>query len=387
MNSDIFIVRAQRTPFGRFLGSFGALSPVDLAVSAGEGALEGIDRSRIDLCILGNVLSAGHGMNISRQVALALGLAQETPAFTVNQMCASGMTAVLQGIQAIRVGEARAVLCGGTESMSQAPRLLRESRMGKKLGDQTLMDSLLNDGLIDPSSGKHMGLTAEALAQKYGISREAQDDFALRSHAKWAEAEKNGVFVRERLVRPELATDEQARPDSSLAKLAGLKPAFQRDGTVTPANASGINDGAAVVLLADAETCRASGWHPLARITGWATVGCDPQLMGLGPVYAIRRLCERFGCDWRSFGAIEINEAFAAQVLACALELGLEDMACLNSCGGAIAIGHPIGASGARVAAHLAHRVASGGVRSALGSLCVGGGMGIALAMEEVLPK
>jgi acetyl-CoA C-acetyltransferase len=382
MNSEIFIVAARRTPFGRFLGSLSALSPVELAVAAGEGALEGIDRSRVDLCILGNVLSAGHGMNISRQVALALGFSLETPAFTVNQMCASGMTAVLQGIQAIRAGEARVVLCGGTESMSQAPRILRESRSGKKLGDQVLVDTLLSDGLIDPSSGGHMGLTAEALAEKYSISREAQDDFALRSHTLWAQAERAGVFAGERLSRPELGTDEQARPDSSREKLAGLKPAFRRDGTVTAANASGINDGAAVLLLADAETCSANGWAPLARISGWATVGCDPQLMGLGPVHAIRRLGERFGCDWRTFDEIEINEAFAAQVLACARELGMEDLSRLNACGGAIAIGHPIGASGARLAAHLAHRIASGTAKSALGSLCVGGGMGIALSME-----
>lgn len=382
MNSEIFIVSAKRTPFGRFLGSLSILSSIDLAVAAGEGALESIDRSRIDLCVLGNVLSAGQGMNISRQVALALGLAQETPAFTVNQMCASGMTAVLQGIQAIRSGEAGAVLCGGTESMSQAPRILRESRSGKKLGDQTLVDTLLNDGLIDPSSGKHMGLTAEALAQKYEITREAQDDFALRSHTLWARAERDNLFGQERVTQPELATDEQARPDSSREKLASLKPAFLGDGTVTAANASGINDGAAMVVVADGKTCVANGWQPLARVTGWATVGCDPGLMGLGPVHAIRRLGERFGHDWRSFDAIEINEAFAAQVLACAQELGMEDLSRLNSCGGAIAIGHPIGASGARLAVHLAHRVASGPKRSALGSLCVGGGMGIALAME-----
>jgi acetyl-CoA C-acetyltransferase len=382
MNSEIFIVSARRTPFGRFLGSLGERSPVDLAVAAGEGALEGIDRSRIDLCILGNVLAAGHGMNVSRQAALALGLSQATPAFTVNQMCASGMTAVLQGIQAIRAGEAKAVLCGGAESMSQAPRLLRGSRTGKKLGDQALVDSLLNDGLIDPSSGAHMGLTAERLAKDYEISREAQDDFALRSHTLWAEAEKAGAFARERIAHPDLAADEQPRPDSSREKLAGLKPAFQRDGSVTAANASGINDGAAMLLLADAETCAANGWSPLARITGWATVGCDPQLMGLGPVHAIRKLCARFDLAQESFDAIEINEAFAAQVLACAKELGLADPSRLNPCGGAIAIGHPIGASGARLATHLAHRVASGGVQTALGSLCVGGGMGIALAMK-----
>jgi acetyl-CoA C-acetyltransferase len=382
MNSDICIVSASRTPFGRFLGSLAPLSPVALAVAAGKAALDGVDPGRIDLCILGNVLAAGHGMNISRQVALSLSLPRETPAFTVNQMCASGMTSVLQGIQAIRAGEARVVLCGGTESMSQAPRLLRDGRGGKKFGDQALVDSLLTDGLTDPSSGEPMGLTAERLAKTHGISREAQDDFALRSHALWADAEKQGVFALERVALAELATDEQARPDTSREKLATLKPAFDRSGSVTAANASGINDGAALVLLADTKACAENGWCPLAKLTGWATVGCDPQLMGLGPVHAIRSLCARFGRAWESFDAVEINEAFAAQVLACAQELGMTDLSRLNRRGGAIAIGHPIGASGARLTAHLAHRVASGEVRSAVGSLCVGGGMGIALALE-----
>lgn len=382
--SPIFIVSAKRTPFGRFLGSLSGLSPVDLAVAAGEAALTGMDRSKIDLCILGNVLGAGHGMNISRQVALALGLPEETPAYTVNQMCASGMTAVLSGITAIRAGEADVVLCGGTEAMSQAPRLVRESRTGKKLGDVKVVDSLLNDGLIDPSSHAHMGLTAEHLTDLYQISRQAQDEFALRSHQNWSAAEKRGAFAAERISMKDLATDEQARPDSSLEKLSQLKPAFKADGSVTAANASGINDGAAMILLANEKTCAANGWAPLAKVTGWSTVGCDPQTMGLGPVHAIRKLCARFGLEPAGFDVVEINEAFAAQVLACLKELGVKDFFKVNPCGGAVAIGHPIGASGARLTAHLAHRIAAGEVKTALGSLCVGGGMGIALAMEAV---
>jgi acetyl-CoA C-acetyltransferase len=382
-SSPIYVVSARRTPFGRFLGSLSALSPVDLARAAGDALLEGRDRRQVDLCVLGNVLGAGHGMNISRQVALGLGLPIKTPAYTVNQMCASGMTSVHHGIHAIRSGEAGVVLCGGTESMSRAPRLLHNSRDGRKLGDMPVVDSLLKDGLIDPSSGEHMGVTAELLAERYAISREAQDEFAWRSHQKWAAANTVGTFDRERISLQELNTDEQARPDSPLEKLAKLSPAFRKPGTVTAANASGLNDGAALILLANGETCERQGWTPLARVTGWATVGCEPQTMGLGPVYAIRRLCERFGRKLEDFETVEINEAFAAQVLACIKELGLEE-ARVNPQGGAIAIGHPIGASGARLVAHLAHRVGAGEVRSAVASLCVGGGMGIALSLERV---
>jgi len=381
-DSEIFIVSAKRTPFGRFLGSLSGLSPVELAVAAGEAALSGIDRAKIDLCVLGNVLGAGHGMNISRQIALKLGLPEESPAFTVNQMCASGMTSVLQGIQAIRAGEAGVVLCGGTESMSQAPRLAMESRTGKKLGDGRLVDSVLCDGLIDPSSSTHMGNTAEHLSELCRIPRGAQDEFAVRSHRNWCAAETRGAFAAERIVMKELSTDEQARPDTSLEKLSQLRPAFRPDGTVTAANASGINDGAALILLAGGKACISNKWIPLAKITGWSTVGCDPQTMGLGPVHAIRKLCARFGLEAGAFDALEINEAFAAQVLACLHELGISDFSKINTCGGAISIGHPIGASGARLTAHLAHRIASGEAKTALGSLCVGGGMGIALALE-----
>jgi acetyl-CoA C-acetyltransferase len=266
--------------------------------------------------------------------------------------------------------------------MSQAPRLVRESRAGKKLGDVRLTDSLLNDGLMDPSSGRHMGLTAETLASRFSLTREEQDGFALSSHQRWAAAENRGLFAAERIALEGLATDEQARPDSSLEKLAQLAPAFTPEGTVTAANASGINDGAAVLLVASAAACERNGWTPLARITGWATVGCDPQTMGLGPVHAIRCLTERFNLAVESFDAVEINEAFAAQVLACLKELGL-DASQINECGGSIAIGHPIGASGARLAGHLAHRIAAGEITTGLASLCVGGGMGIALALAK----
>jgi len=378
----IYIVAAKRTPFGRFLGRLSHLSPVKLAAAAGEAALKNINRNSIDLAIFGNVLAAGHGMNIARQIALELALPIESPAYTVNQMCASGVTAIINGVAAIRNGDASVVLCGGTESMSQAPRLLKESRAGKKLGDIRLVDSLLHDGLIDPSSGKHMGLTAETLAARFSIDRGAQDRFALRSHRNWAAAESRGAFAGERIALEGLETDEQPRPDSSLEKLAQLAPAFTPEGSVTAANASGINDGAAVLLLANSEACERNGWEPMARISGWAMVGCEPQTMGLGPVHAIRRLAQRFDLPPGTFDAVEINEAFAAQALACLQELSL-DVTKVNSQGGAISVGHPIGASGARLAVHLAHRIAAGEISSGLASLCVGGGMGIALSLAK----
>ena len=381
MSTDqpLFIVSAKRTPFGRFLGSLAGKSPVDLAVAAARAALEGLDAQHIEACYVGNVLSAGHGMNIARQVGLDVGLPISVPAATINQMCVSGMSAILGAIHAIRSGEVGAALCGGTESMSRAPRLLHESRSGKKFGSLQMADSLLQDGLIDPSSGQHMGHTAEFLAEKFEISREAQDAFAIESHRKWAAAEKAGVFSAERIVLEDLSTDEQARPDTRPEKLAQLAPAFCPQGTVTAANASGINDGAAILIVANADACEAHGWNPLARITGWAVVGCDPQTMGLGPVFALRRLEERHGVSFRKVDTVEINEAFAAQTLACLRELAIEEV---NPCGGAIAIGHPIGASGGRLATHLAHRIHSRTIRSGIASLCVGGGMGIALALE-----
>lgn len=376
----LFIVSAKRTPFGKFLGSLAAKSPVELGVSAARAALDGLDPERIGMCCFGNVLGAGHGMNISRQIALATGLPITTPASTVNQMCASGMSSILTAIQAIRSGETEAVLCGGTESMSQAPRLLHESRAGKKFGPMSVVDSLLQDGLMDPSSGRHMALTAEFLAETFEISREAQDAFALESHQKWAAAEQSGVFDGERITLEELSTDEQARPDTRLEKLAQLRPAFKSDGTVTAANASGVNDGAAALVVANAAACEAAGWNPLARIIGWAVVGCDPQTMGLGPVHALRAMEKRHGIAFRKADTIEINEAFAVQALACMKELGIEN---INPHGGAIAIGHPIGASGARLATHLAHRIHDGAIHTGVASLCVGGGMGIAIALEK----
>jgi acetyl-CoA C-acetyltransferase len=284
------------------------------------------------------------------------------------------MQAVILGAQAILAGAARMVLCGGTESMSGAPFLLDRARSGYKLGDGVLIDSLLRDGLTDAFSKEHMGVTAERLAQRYGISREAQDEFAARSQQRYGAAAAAGHFDEEIVAVAKLTTDEHPRPETTAATLGALRPAFDAEGTVTAGNASGINDGAAMLVVCDEERGRELGLTPLLVITASASVGCEPSLMGLGPVYATRKL----GLSVGDFDLIELNEAFAAQALACVQELGLDEDK-VNVDGGAIALGHPIGASGARLLVHLAHRKP----RRGLATLCVGGGMGCAVVLER----
>ena len=380
--SDVVIVAAKRTPFGRFLGGLSDLSAVDLATVAGEATLQGLDRAQIDLVIVGNVLAAGLGMNVARQVSVRLGLPLETPAFTVNMMCASGLQSVLLAGQAIRAGDAKAVLCGGTESMSNAPYLLPKARVGYKLGDGVAVDSLLHDGLVDSFDHQHMGLSAETLAEEFQISRPQQDEFAARSQARYAAAAQTHRFDRETTPAGRLVVDEHPRADTTIEKIARLKPAFKPNGTVTAANASGINDGAAMLVVADREVALNNGWPILARLNGGAVQGCDPKRMGLGPVHAIRKLFSNRNWTIDQFDAIEVNEAFAAQALACQRELQINPDR-LNSSGGAIAVGHPIGASGARLAVHLAHRIGARDIEAGLASLCVGGGMGIAAAFTS----
>ena len=374
------IVSAKRTPIGRFLGSLKDRSAVDLACVAGEATLRGLDPTLIDQVIVGNVIGAGSGMNVARQVGVRLGLPLSVPAFSVNMMCASGMQAVLLAAQAIRAGEARAVLGGGTESMSGAPFLLPRARSGLKFGDSTLLDSVLCDGLVDSFDHRHMALTAEELAAKYGITRIEQDEFALRSQQQYEAARAAGRFADELVPIDKLDRDEHARAETTLDGLTKLKPAFDPTGTVTAGNASGINDGAAMLVVADRDFAAKQGWPILASLESWATCGCDPKLMGLGPVHAIRRLIDRDGLKIDELDTIEINEAFAAQTLACVRELSLDESR-LNPNGGAIAMGHPIGASGARLIVHLAHRIARGESSRALASLCVGGGQGAAVVL------
>jgi len=380
--SRIYIVAAKRTPQGRFMGALAKRSAVDLAVAAAQAALKDIGAAKIDHVIFGNVLSAGRGMNIARQIAVKAGVPLEQTAFTVNMMCASGMQAVILAAQAITAGEARVVLCGGTESMSNAPYLLERARGGYKLGDGVLVDTLLRDGLVDSFDNEHMGLLTERLAEQYKIGRAAQDQFAAQSQAKYGQAHGKGLFAGELAVLPELDRDEHPRSDVTMEQLATLKPAFKKDGTVTAGNASGINDGAAMLVVCDEKSAAENGWKPLAQMYGWASAGCDPKMMGLGPVYAVRKLCKRLGVGVEAFDTVELNEAFAVQSLACMQELKLDETR-VNPEGGAIALGHPIGASGARILVHLAHRVSQGLTRNGLATLCVGGGMGSAVALQK----
>ncbi|MCL4107252.1 UNVERIFIED_CONTAM: hypothetical protein GTU68_017136 [Idotea baltica] len=376
--NEVCIVSARRTPIGRFLGSLARESAVDLACHAGDAALGDIDRGKIDQVIIGNILSAGQGMNIARQIGVRLGLPISAPAFTVNMMCASGMQAISLAAQAIRSGEANAVLCGGTESMSNAPHLMPRSRAGIKLGDGKLIDSILRDGLVDSFDHSHMALTAENLATKYKIPREEQDAFAAESQRRYEAAHQRGAFADEIIAHEKLEADEHPRADTTADSLAGLTPAFDAEGSVTAGNASGINDGAAILLLASRMTAEANEWPVMATISGTASVGCDPKEMGLGPVYASNKL----GKSQDEFDSIEINEAFAGQVLACLREMKL-GTGQINPNGGAIAMGHPVGASGARLVAHLAWRIQRGEIGNGLATLCVGGGMGSAISLEK----
>jgi acetyl-CoA C-acetyltransferase len=370
----VWIVSARRTPQGRFLGALAKFSAVDLAVTAGQAALDGIEAQWIDTVIVGNVLGAGLGMNVARQIGLGLGLPVSTPAFTVNMMCASGMQAVILGAQAIQTGTARMVLCGGTESMSNGPYLLDRARTGYKLGDGALIDSVLRDGLTDPSSGEPMGLTAERVAERNSVSRDAQDRFAVRSQQRCFAAQAAGHFSAEIAPLGGLKQDEHPRPDTTLEKLATLKPVFKTGGSVTAGNASGLNDGAAMLVLCDEEFGRANGLTPLMIMTASASVGCEPSLMGLGPIYATRKVSQ----DPSEFDWVELNEAFASQSIACINELGLDEEK-VNPDSGAIALGHPIGATGARLLVHLTHRRPVRG----LATLCVGGGMGCAVVLQR----
>jgi len=362
------------------MGALAKRSAVELGIVAGKAALEEIGPQQIDQVIVGNVIGAGLGMNAARQIGVGLEIPLDRPAFSLNMMCASGMQAVTLAAGAILTGQAQVVLCGGTESMSNAPYLLDRARSGYRLGDGVLIDSMLRDGLVDTFGDEHMGLSAERLARRYRIDRTAQDTFALRSQQNTAGAYAAGRYRDELVPLPELDKDEHPRPDTTLDKLAALRPAFDPHGTVTAGNASGINDAAAMLVVCDEKTASRHGWRPLAAIQAHAAVGCDPKLMGLGPVHATRLLCRRSGLSPDSFDTVELNEAFAAQALACMEELQLDPQR-VNPDGGAIALGHPIGASGARLLVHLSWRIARGDTRHGLATLCVGGGLGVAVAL------
>lgn len=378
--TPVHLVDARRSAVGRFGGGLKDLAATDLACSVAEQVVPAGLRPHLGQVILGQVLQAGSGMNVARQVGLKLGLPEQVPAFTVNMACGSSLKAVALAADAIRAGETGLVLAGGVEVMSRAPHYVMDARFGRKLGDVAMQDALFVDGLSDPLLKIGMGETAERIADRLGITRQEQDAFAALSQSRVAEHRNS--LAREIVPVAGVEADEHPRADTTAESLAKLRPAFRKDGTVTAGNASGINDGSAMVLLAGGHALQTHGLVSRARILACTAVGCDPAVMGLGPVGAIRRLCEVTGWKLEDVEAVEINEAFAVQTLGCARELGLP-LEKLNQRGGAIALGHPIGASGARVLVTLLHLMEDRNLRRGIASLCIGGGMGIAMAVER----
>ena len=389
---DVVILSACRTAIGSFGGALKDVSAADLgAVVVRESMTRaGVAPDEVGDVVLGCVLQAGAGMNVARQAALKAGVPQEVPAETINRVCGSGLQAVVHAVDAIRVGYIDTVVAGGTESMSNAPYLLKQARWGYRMGNGEALDSMVSDGLTCAINPTHMGITAEEVASRFDVSRLDQDAFAAESQRRAAAAIAAGAFTSEivpvdipqRKGEPvRFAVDEYPRAGSTADKLAALKPAFRKDGTVTAGNASGINDGAAALVVASGAKARALGATPLGRILGYAVAGVDPKIMGIGPVPAVRKVLDRAGLTLDQIDLFELNEAFAAQSVAVARELRL-DPAKVNVNGGAIALGHPIGASGARVLTTLLYALRARGLRYGVASLCIGGGMGIAVVVD-----
>ena len=388
---DIVIASAARTPVGSFNSALSALPAYELGRVVIQAVLEraGVAAQEVGEVILGQILTAGAGQNPARQAAIAAGIPVEVPAWGMNQLCGSGLRAVALGMQQISDGSASIVIAGGQESMSQAPHC-QHLRNGVKMGDYAMVDSMIKDGLWDAFNGYHMGNTAENVARQWQISREDQDRFALASQNKAEAAKKAGRFkdeivpvtIKSRKGDVVVTDDEYIRDGATFESIAKLRPAFEKDGTVTAANASGINDGAAATLLMSEAEAKRRGIEPLARIVSWASVGVDPKIMGSGPIPASRKALERAGWKIADLDLIEANEAFAAQACAVNKDLGW-DPARVNVNGGAIAIGHPIGASGARILATLLFEMKRRGGRRGLATLCIGGGMGIAMCVER----
>src|SRR5580765_1125120 len=389
---EAVILSACRTPIGAFGGALKEVSAVDLGAIVIREAIAraGVPPADIGDAVMGCVLQAGNGMNVARQAGLKAGLPIEVPGETVNRVCGSGMQAAVHAVEAIRVGYVDAMIAGGTESMSNAPYLLKGARWGYRMGNGEVVDSMLNEGLTCAIGLTHMGITAEEVATRYNVSRADQDAFAAESQARAVRAIAEGRFkeeivpvpVPQRKGEPILVdTDEYPRAGTTTEKLGALKPAFKKDGTVTAGNASGINDGAAALVIATAKKAKALGARPLARILAYVTTGVDPKVMGIGPVPAVRKVLDRAGLTIADVDLFELNEAFAAQSVAVARELGL-DAARVNVNGGAIALGHPIGASGARVLTTLVYALRARQLRYGVASLCIGGGMGIAMVVD-----
>ncbi|MBN8290878.1 acetyl-CoA C-acetyltransferase [Rhodobacter sp. NTK016B] len=389
--TNVVIVSAARTAVGSFNGSFANTPAHELGAAVIEAvvARAGIDKSEVSETILGQVLTAGQGQNPARQAAIAAGLAKEASAWSLNQVCGSGLRAVALGAQHVQLGDAGIVIAGGQENMSLAPHVAH-MRAGYKMGDVKFIDSMIKDGLWDAFNGYHMGQTAENVAEQWQISREQQDEFAVASQNKAEAAQKAGKFkdevipftIKSRKGETVVDADEYIRHGATIETMQKLRPAFTKDGSVTAANASGINDGAAAVVLMSAEEAEKRGLTPLARIASYATAGLDPSIMGVGPIFASRKALDKAGWKAEDLDLVEANEAFAAQACAVNKDMGW-DPSIVNVNGGAIAIGHPIGASGARILNTLLFEMQRRGSKKGLATLCIGGGMGVAMCLER----
>jgi acetyl-CoA C-acetyltransferase len=390
--SEVVIVAAARTAVGKFGGTVAKLSAAELGAHVIKGlvAKTGIDPALISEVLMGQVLTAGVGQNAARQAVIKAGLPDMVPAMTINKVCGSGLKATHLAAQAILCGDADIVIAGGQENMSASPHVLNNSRDGFRMGDAKLVDTMIVDGLWDVYNQYHMGITAENVAKKFNVSRVEQDEFAMASQNKAEAAQKAGKF-KDEILPLEIASkkgtlvfdsDEYIKPGTTLESLSSLRPAFNKEGTVTAGNASGLNDGAAAVMMMSAQKAQQLGLKPLAKIKAYASAGLDPTIMGMGPVPASQRCLQKAGWTHKDLDLMEINEAFAAQAIAVNKEMGW-DTSKINVNGGAIAIGHPIGASGCRVLVTLIHEMIRRDAKRGLASLCIGGGMGVALAIER----
>ena len=391
--TEVVIVAARRSPLGSFGGSLKGVSAVDLATTVLTETLKDInlDPKEVNEVILGNVLSAGLGQNVARQIALNSGLPQSTPALTINKVCGSGLKTIMLGAQSILAGDNEVVVVGGAENMSRSPFVVNDARWGARMGNTEMVDTMLKDGLTDAFSGIHMGITAENIAEKFGFTREQQDELAAGSQQKAEAAVKGGRFKEEIVPIPVpqrrgepvmFDTDEFPRFGTTTETLSKLRPAFKKDGTVTSGNASGINDGAAILVLMSKEKAEALGMTPLVTIASYASSGVDPKIMGTGPIPSTKKALAKAGMTVDDLELVEANEAFAAQALSVITELGLNtDIVNVN--GGAIALGHPIGASGARVAVTLIHEMLKRDSKTGLATLCIGGGQGVSLIVKR----
>ena len=389
---NVYICAAKRTPIGSYGKAFKDVIAADLGKVAAKAAVEqsGIDMSAIDETIAGCVLQGGIGQNIARQIALGIGMPLETPAMTINKVCASSMRALNLSSQIIRSGDDQCILAGGAESMSNAPYTVAKARWGARMNDIVMSDMMVHDGVWDVFNDYHMGITAENVAEQYGITREMQDELACASQAKAVAAIKAGKFkdeivpveVKSRKKTIVVDTDEHPREGTTLETLAGLRPAFKKDGTVTAGNASGINDAGAFMIIASEDFVKANGLKPMAKIRAFGSVGCDPSIMGIGPIESTRQALKRAGLTVADLDLIESNEAFAAQACAVNGTLGF-DMDKVNVNGGAIALGHPIGAAGCRITTTLIYEMIKRDVAIGLATMCIGGGMGEAIIVER----